>query len=86
MLIAHVLSELERERAMRVYVFPRLKKDGKLTEAEAALRLERLSGAMEICQTLMDLGFVTTLCVQEKCRPEFGARLYGAGTGEGGAA
>jgi hypothetical protein len=60
MLLSSVQAELERERSMRVYVFPRLKRDGKLTDAEAAQRLERLSGAMEVLQLLQDAGIVST--------------------------
>lgn len=60
MLIRYALDELERERAMRVYVFPRLKSSGKLTEAEAAIRLERLSFAMQVLQTLLDHGIEHT--------------------------
>jgi hypothetical protein len=50
------LSELEREKNMRIYVFPRLQRDGKLTSAEAQLRLARLTAAIELVNVLRDAG------------------------------
>lgn len=52
MLIVDIQSELERERGMRIYVFPRLKQQGKLTDDEAHERLERLSEAITLCKVL----------------------------------
>lgn len=60
MLIVQIMSELERERAMRVYVFPRLKQQGKITETEANTRLDRMDAAIELCRTLLDAGVQTT--------------------------
>ena len=56
MLISDIQSELERERGMRVYVFPRLKQQGKLTDQEAHERLDRLSAAIDLCRLLKQHG------------------------------
>lgn len=60
MWLTEVVGELERERAMRVYVFPKLKKDGKLTDTEAQLRMERLSAAIELINELRAAGVLQT--------------------------
>jgi hypothetical protein len=56
MWLTEILSELEREKNMRIYVFPRLQRDGKLTSAEAQLRLARLTAAIELVNVLRDAG------------------------------
>lgn len=45
---------------MRVYVFPRLKKDGRLTELEAQERMELLTEAITLLNTLRDAGISNT--------------------------
>ena len=60
MWLSDVQGELERERAMRVYVFPKLQRDGKLTDAEAQLRLHRLDTAIAVLKTLRDAGIHQT--------------------------
>ena len=55
-LIRLIASELSREREMRVFVFPRLKAQGKLTDGEAARRLELLDFAIELLDCLQEHG------------------------------
>jgi len=60
MWLSDVQGELERERAMRVYVFPKLQRDGKLTDSEAQLRLARLDAGIAILRTLREAGIHQT--------------------------
>ena len=60
MYISYIAAELEREKAMRVFVFPRLKAQGKITDVEAQTRLSRLDAAIGLCDTLMDHGIRQT--------------------------
>lgn len=59
MLISHIATELERERAMRDFVFPRLRAQGKLHESEHIQRLDRLDAALKVFDTLMEHGVAT---------------------------
>lgn len=56
MLISKIVGELERERAMRVYVFPRLEKQGRLTPGEAKERMETLTEGINLLNELRDAG------------------------------
>ena len=46
--IRDALVELEREAQVRLYVYPKLVLNGKLTEAEAARRMAALRKAIEL--------------------------------------
>ena len=60
MWLSLIIGELERERAMRVYVFPRLIKDGKLTRLEACERAARFDAAVDLLKSLVEAGVAAT--------------------------
>jgi DNA topoisomerase VI subunit A len=54
------LLELERERKVREFYYPKAVSEGKLSQAEAQRRLEALSYAIEVLMALTQQEEVTT--------------------------
>jgi len=54
------LLELERERQVRRFYYPKAISEGKLSQAEAQRRLEALDYAIEVLMALMQQEEVTT--------------------------
>lgn len=66
MMISALIAELSRERNIRVYVFPRLVKQGRVTEAEASLRLAQIDETIGLLRSLCEAGLPTTHAVQAR--------------------
>lgn len=80
MFIVDIVSELDRERAMRVYVYPRLVGEGKITAAEYHLRLSRLDAAIDLCNLLRDHGIHQTDQVPLRLTPAPGPLIRSSST------
>ena len=67
--LIQVIKELEREQAFRANVYARMIDKQRLTQADADIQNRRLTAALTLCHTTLEMGLITRARISNATAP-----------------